>query len=222
MRDNGHTVVQSYHDLVRSDVLALVPENLTSVLDIGGGVGASAAALKRAEKVSKAVVVDLVASNALPEIDASYEGNLEDPDLIAKIAKEQGTFDVVLCLDILEHLSDPWSVIKAAHQLLSPNGVIVASIPNVRNYRLLGPLLFQGKFELTDSGILDRTHLRWFVKDTAIELMCSSGLTLEIAAENISGRKHRLLNKLTFGVLAISWPFSITFAYDGPGNPRLF
>ena len=202
MKDNGHTVVQSYHDLVRSDVLALVPENLTSVLDIGGGVGASAAALKRAGKVSKAVVVDLVASNALPEIDASYEGNLEDPDLIAKIAKEQGTFDVVLCLDVLEHLSDPWSVIKAAHQMLSPNGVIVASIPNVRNYRLLGPLLFQGKFELTDSGILDRTHLRWFVKDTAIELMCSSGLTLEVVAENINGRKRRLFNKLTFGVLS--------------------
>ena len=49
----------------------------------------------------------------------------------------------------------------------------------MRNYQVIVPLVFCGRFTLVDSGILDRTHLRWFVRDSAIELMTSSGLTLD-------------------------------------------
>ncbi len=55
--------------------------------------------------------------------------------------------------------------------------MIVASLPNVRHYRVSGGLLFRGRWHLQDAGILDRTHLRFFVKDTMIELLTHSGLS---------------------------------------------
>jgi len=197
----GTNVRESYHGRVRSDVLELAPEGPFRVLDVGGGVGSSLAYLKSRGKCSHAVVVDLVADECLPEVDAAYAGNLEDEKLLQRIAQEQGEMDVILCLDVLEHLTDPWAIVESCYKLLKPGGVIIASIPNMRNYRLLIPLVFQGKFELKDAGILDRTHLRWFVRDTAIELMTPSNLSLEHIEGKIYGVKKNLLNKITFGLL---------------------
>lgn len=195
-------VVKDYHDLVRSDVLELVPSGMESVLDVGGGIGASSAYLKSIGKASKAVVVDLVADNCLPEIDGAYCGNLESADLLDRIRKDHQGFDVILCLDVLEHLSDPWSVVARCHELLNPGGIILASIPNLRNYSVLMPLLFKGKFDLKDKGVLDRTHLRWFVRKTAIQLMTSSGLKLDHVEGRIYGRKLNYINKASFGVFS--------------------
>ena len=200
MTDTKSTVRTDYHARVRDDVLELVPVGTQTVLDIGGGIGSSAAYLKNVGKATKAIVVDLVADNCLPEIDAGYAGNLEDPELLKRVVSEQGKFDAILCLDVLEHLTDPWSVIDYCHDTLNPNGVIVASIPNVRNHQLLLPLIFKGQFNLTQSGILDRTHLRWFVKDTAIELMTRKNLNLEHIEGRMYGRKKKLLNALTLGL----------------------
>ena len=200
MASTSSDVRNDYHARVRDDVLELVPDGTKTVLDIGGGVGSSAAYLKSVGKASKAVVVDLVADNCLPEIDAGYAGNLENPDLLKKVVSEQGKFDAILCLDVLEHLTDPCSVIDYCNDALNPNGVIVASIPNVRNHQLLFPLIFRGKFQLTESGILDRTHLRWFVEETAIELMTRNGLILEHIEGKMYGRKKKLLNAISFGL----------------------
>ncbi|MGB3146346.1 MAG: methyltransferase domain-containing protein [Paracoccaceae bacterium] len=202
MAELAPQVREDYHSLVRKEVLALVPDGLNSVLDIGGGVGGSAAYLKSIGKANKATVVDLVAGNCLPEIDAAYGGNLEDPALLQQIEAEQGKVDIVLCLDVLEHLSDPWSVIKQLDGMLNPGGVIIASIPNVRNYRLVVPLVFKGQFKLADKGILDRTHLRWFVRDTAAALMTCSGMKLEHLEGFYQGRKKKLFNMLTLGLFS--------------------
>lgn len=200
MMTDAPEVRDEYHALVRPDVLSLVPEGARNVLDVGGGIGASSAFLKTTGKVSSAVVIDLVADNCLPEIDAAYSGSLEDPALLEKVRQEQGGFDVILCLDVLEHLSDPWEIIRQCHSLLNPGGVIVASIPNIRNYRVLIPLIFQGRFNYAERGLLDKTHLRWFVRDTAIALMTSSGLKLDHAEGRYYGRKKDLLNKITLGL----------------------
>ncbi|WP_420587427.1 class I SAM-dependent methyltransferase [Ruegeria sp.] len=194
-------VRDDYHALVRKDVLDLVPDGRNAVLDIGGGIGASAGYLKEVDKAERYVVVDLVADAKHASVDAAYSGNLEDPALLQRIEAEQGVFDVILCLDVLEHLTDPWSVIEACHAMLKPGGVIVASIPNARNHRLVIPLVFKGRFEYTEKGILDRTHLRWFVRDTAIQLMTGTGLELEHIEGQFYGRRKRLVNWLTMGLL---------------------
>jgi hypothetical protein len=84
--------------------------------------------------------------------------------------------------------------------MLAPGGVIVASIPNMRNYRLVVPLVVSGRFELAESGILDRTHLRWFVRDTAIRLFTDAGLDVDRVVDHFEGPKKVMFNRLTLGL----------------------
>jgi hypothetical protein len=59
----------------------------------------------------------------------------------------------------------------------------------------------RGRYDLADAGILDRTHLRWFAKHGATELMSSSGLEIDVVMPNIARPKLALLNRITFGAL---------------------
>jgi 2-polyprenyl-3-methyl-5-hydroxy-6-metoxy-1,4-benzoquinol methylase len=192
----------SYHGLVREEVFGLVPRCGGTLLDIGGGRGATARQLKAMGFVDRVGVVDMIdVPRSEDQVDFRYTGNIEGDGLLRKAKSEQGLFDVVLALDVLEHLVDPWSVVAEIHSLLKPDGVVIASIPNIRHYSALGPLLFKNSWTLTDDGILDRTHLRFFVKKTAIELMTSTNLELEAVKDNPSGgRKIRIIRKATFGL----------------------
>jgi 2-polyprenyl-3-methyl-5-hydroxy-6-metoxy-1,4-benzoquinol methylase len=204
MADAENTAIRpSYHALTRLDVLQVVPRAGGALLDVGGGVGATAAHLKNEGYVERAGVVDLVTHDAAANgLDFHHKANLEDPDALAAVFEKEGPFKVILCLDVLEHLSDPWSLVKSLHSMLAKDGVIVASIPNIRFYKASFPLFFRGRWDLESSGILDRTHLRWFVRDTAVQLMTSSGLKLEAVVDKPGGgRKIRLIRTATFGLL---------------------
>lgn len=194
------TIDPGYHDLVRQDVFDLLPEAAGNLLDVGGGIGATAVALKRQGRVGRVTVLDIIDAGFLPEVDAGHSGDLNDPAFLRGLGAEGGRFDVILCLDVLEHLADPWATVAALHELLAPKGVIIASIPNLRFWPVSWGLFARGRFELTDRGVLDRTHLRWFVRDTATALMTSSGLSLERVIGRIPSRRWRFANALTGGM----------------------
>lgn len=200
---NEPVVVESYHALVRNEVFPLLSGVGGNLLDVGGGVGATASEAKKRGFVERAGVVDLVqASHPAAALDFSYQGDIEDELFVAELGRKEGPFDVILCLDILEHLRDPWALISRLHNLLRDDGVIVASIPNIRCYKAWVPLVFCNKWTLTDAGLLDRTHLRFFVRSTAIELMTSSGLTLqEVRANPLAARRIKFIRAVTFGCL---------------------
>jgi 2-polyprenyl-3-methyl-5-hydroxy-6-metoxy-1,4-benzoquinol methylase len=202
-KDARSLLRHNYHDLVRTDVTPHVPKSGGTLLDLGGGTGATADYLKRNGHADRIGVVDMVEpGQGGPELDFSYQGDLEDSAFIDSVIAEQGPFNLVLLLDTLEHLVDPWSLVAQLHSGLAPGGVIVASIPNVRNYTVILPLMFRNRWTLLDAGILDRTHLRFFVRSSAIELMTNSGLTVESVNTSASGgRKVALFRRLTFGLL---------------------
>ncbi len=89
------------------------------------------------------------------------------------------TFDVAIFGDILEHLRDPWKILKETQQLLKSEGYVVASLPNIAHGAIRLALL-QGKFEYTALGILDNTHLRFFTRKTVEDLFERSGYFLDI------------------------------------------
>ena len=192
--------VDQYHKHVRSDVFDIIPEPAGRVLDLGGGVGATSAALKRTRGATFVVVADLVAGDIADGVDVAVSGNLEDPTFLRKLLEDHGPFDTILCLDVLEHLRDPWSTVEELHKGLALNGVVVASIPNVNHHSLVLPLVLRGRYELQDAGLLDRTHLRWFTKASAVEMMTRSGLKLETVGGYL-GRKKGVLNALSLGML---------------------
>lgn len=193
-------VIETYHDRVRTDTLSIIPQNAGRLLDLGGGIGATGAALKALGRAKHVVLADQVANEVADGVDRIYAGDLECPDLISKIIAESGPFDTILCLDILEHLRDPWVILGQLKEGLSPDGHVVISLPNMSHASVIFPLLLQGRFDLVDAGIRDRTHLRWFTRRSIDELIVSSGFTLEVLQSNIYRRSHKFINALTFGL----------------------
>lgn len=102
-------------------------------------------------------------------------GDVEKLDLSAEFAGLE--FDVILCLDVLEHLVEPGAVLQKLTPLLAPSGIIVASIPNVAHAAVRLQLL-QGDFTYTDTGLLDRTHVRFFDRHEVGRLFDDAGLTV--------------------------------------------
>lgn len=199
----------NYHDLIRHDALAMLPEKVGRVLDFGGGVGATAAALRDTGRAGHAVLFDQVADNALPAIDAAEALDFEDLGAVADLAKRHGPFDTILALDVLEHLRDPWGVAEALRGALNPGGRMLVSVPNVSSATVLAPLLLRDRFTYVDAGVMDRTHLRWFTRKTAAELTQGPGFRIERVAHNPFTRKYALANALTLGLakrfLAKQW-----------------
>lgn len=198
------TKEEQYFRNVRSEIFPLLPATLDRVLEIGCGEGYTLEHLRRIGRCRWTCGIELVpdaARLARQRVDQVYQGNIEQMDL----PLPPSSIDAILCLDVLEHLVDPWSVISKLHSLLTPEGIVVASIPNVRHFRVLLPLLFQGRWDYTSSGLLDRTHLRFFTKRSAIALMQCSGLRVDVVdATGLDGPRSRLLNTLTFS-LARPW-----------------
>jgi hypothetical protein len=81
--------------------------------------------------------------------------------------------------DVLEHLVEPAAVLRHLRRWLSDSGRILISIPNIRHESVVLPLLVEGRWEYADSGILDRTHLRFFTRDGVLKLLVDAGFELE-------------------------------------------
>jgi 2-polyprenyl-3-methyl-5-hydroxy-6-metoxy-1,4-benzoquinol methylase len=86
-------------------------------------------------------------------------------------------FDVILAGDFLEHLARPLELLQDLRRYLSEEGYVVASIPNIAHGSVRLSLL-QGKFEYTDVGILDRTHLRFFTLESILRLFADAGFAI--------------------------------------------
>jgi 2-polyprenyl-3-methyl-5-hydroxy-6-metoxy-1,4-benzoquinol methylase len=82
----------------------------------------------------------------------------------------RGAFDYVLFADVLEHLRDPGAVLRRAMPSLKSGGKVIISLPNVANLYVRLNLLF-GRFEYSDRGILDRTHLHFFTMASMREMI---------------------------------------------------
>ncbi|ANU07147.1 class I SAM-dependent methyltransferase [Paraurantiacibacter namhicola] len=187
-----------YHSHVRSDIFPYLPRG-GKMLDVGGGDGATATAAKQAGIADVVGVADMVEPHPDAQLDFNYNGDLTADGFIERIGEEQGLFDIVTACDILEHLVDPWAMVARLHTLLKPGGVLLATIPNVRHRSVTGPLMMGDKWTYQDAGILDRTHLRFFVRETAVSLMLSSGLQLdEVAALPTGSRIDKTLIRLPF------------------------
>lgn len=185
----------------RHDVIPLVPPG-ERLLDIGGGCGATALELKRLGRCKVAGVADKVASPERGALDFTCRIDLTEPQALPRVVAEYGPFDTVLCLDVLEHLPQPERLMPEIFASLRPGGTLVASIPNVRHWSVVMPLLLRGRWDYADAGILDRTHLRFFVRDSAVALIGDAGFTIEAVKRSGFGhRKYRVMNALSLGLL---------------------
>lgn len=169
---------EDYFAHARREILPLLPRHASRALEVGCGAGHTLSLLKQQGLCDWACGIEIsptAAEQAGQRLDRVVQGNIE----VMELPVEQESIDLLLCLDVLEHLIDPWGTLKRLSTLLSKDGILIASVPNVRHYRVLMPLLMRGRWDYLDSGILDRSHLRFFTRDTAIELIESAGLSVE-------------------------------------------
>jgi hypothetical protein len=88
--------------------------------------------------------------------------------------------------------------------LVAPRGRLIISVPNIRNWKFIAKLLFRGEFHYRDAGLLDRSHLRFFVKETAEELAAAGGIPLLWSGNAHPwkpGDMRALLSHVSFGRL---------------------
>ena len=191
----GHEV---YSASLRTDILPLFDRKYSNVLDVGCSTGNTGVMLKDRHLCDFVTGIELfeeTAKVAKTRLDVVIVGPVEAA--LNQIADHSQ--DCILCLDVLEHLVDPWSVIKALGNKLKTDGIIICSIPNVRHVSVLFNLIFLGRWQYTDSGILDRTHLRFFTKESCHQLISIEGFTHENIRGHI-GPKSRILNYLSLGI----------------------
>lgn len=170
-----------------------------SFLDIGCGKGRLGAFLKHrfGAKVTGIEIFPEYAAEASKCLDEVLCGNIEELDLVAYTNQ----FNHIIFSDSLEHLLDPESALMKAKAMLRPDGALLLSIPNVRNFRVTLPLVLLGKFEYQDEGLLDRTHLRFFTRSSITNLLLHCGFEVESVKFDLpANSKVGLLNILTLGL----------------------
>jgi methionine biosynthesis protein MetW len=166
----------------REDIVAHVPASCRKVLDLGCSSGALGGALKRRAEVT-VVGVELdsdYAAEAARHLDRVVQADVES--FLAHPECPEAPFDCLVAADVLEHLVDPWGALARATELLRPGAAVVVSLPNVSHWRGVFRLIAGGRWPRDEHGPFDATHLRWFTRADAIELLSGAGV-IDVTAE---------------------------------------
>ena len=147
------------------------------VLEIGCATGYMTRVLttQKSCSVDGFEINEEAAEQARPFLNRLWVGNLEDR---ADLGQIDGIYDVILVADVFEHLRWPETVLAQLRNHLLPRGYVLISLPNVAHWSVRRALLL-GRWDLTDRGLMDRTHLRWFTRSTAEAMIRQAGFSVE-------------------------------------------
>lgn len=170
-----------------------------NVLEVGCGMGATLGYIRNKYYNSKVYGIEIessIAEIAKKYINNAVCGNIETMQL----PYERASFDYVIFADVLEHLINPETVLKKIREYLKPSGYVLASIPNIMHYSVILDLL-KGNFTYQDSGILDKTHMRFFTLKEIEKMFNRCGyrivsISVSYDEENLQEEDNKLLEKI--------------------------
>jgi SAM-dependent methyltransferase len=167
-----------YFQGVRRDFIELLKTRpVGAVLELGcgyGETGAAALAEGVAGEWHGVEVSTRAAEAARRNITAVLEGDVER----LEFPWPDCHFEGVLMSEVLEHLVNPWEVVRRVARHLKPGAVVVASSPNVSHWKFVRQLIAD-RWDLTDVGPMDRTHLRWFTRDSYRRMFEDAGIAVD-------------------------------------------
>ena len=196
----------SYFSHPRPELVAALPAtDGNRVLDLGCGSGAMSQGIRDQGKAEEIWGVEInpdaaAAAKQSGAIDRVLQGDLEA--VMGELPS--GHFTHVIAGDVLEHLVDPWQALARLKTCMAPGGQFICSIPNVRNLSFILMLLFKKRFEYRDSGVMDRTHLRFFARKDVHDLFAGAGFAdIEIGPVRPKKKLSWRIGKAVFGDLVI-------------------
>jgi len=201
-----------YYKCQRPELVRHIKPGNNRILDVGCAEGVLGESLKQQGLASEVVGIELfpeAARVAENKVDRVICGDLEVMSRDELGLKPQ-SFDYIICGDVLEHLRDPWETLSWLATLLNDDGQLIASVPNVRHWSVLFPLLFRGVWKYQPHGILDRTHLRFFTRKSAIQMFKESSLLVESCeGSKLRRKKDQLLNLMMLSLgkefVSVQW-----------------
>ena len=157
-------------------IIGMIQPN-SRVLEIGCATGYISRCLKEEKKCSVVgVEVDSeAAQKANRYCDQVIAGSAENEETFGQLS---GTFDIIVMAAVLEHLVEPDRVLRRVRDYLRKDGYMILSLPNIAHWTIRRDLLF-GKFEYSDYGLLDNTHLRFFTFLTAKQMIDDCGYFID-------------------------------------------
>ena len=166
------------HEQHNPDLLSLIPKDAGTLVEVGCSSGALAREYKRLNSGCRYIGIDVDPSYvqlARRYCDEAIELDIENAD--ERYLRERLVCDCWIFGDTLEHLRDPWSLLSKIRSFISESGSVVACIPNAQHWSIQARLSC-GDFRYENSGLLDRTHLRWFTRMTIIEMFAEAGFEI--------------------------------------------
>lgn len=190
------------HDRYNPDLLRLIPTTRKNIVDVGCGGGALARALKARDPLTSVIGI---------EIDPEYSqiaSRFCDLCLTLDIEAAGDHFwatyanrDCWIFGDLLEHLKDPWTLLRTVYEVVRPGTYVVACIPNAQHWTVQTKLC-AGEFWYQEVGLLDKTHLRWFTRKTIINLFGQSGFVIEAMIARVFDEPKRENHLSLIGLFA--------------------
>lgn len=165
------------------------------VLEIGAGPG-SITKLLTSVSNCRVTALDIDAESIkklAPYCEQAYQADLNNaawPEILAKEKK----FEVLVAADVLEHVYEPLVVLKTMKGLLNEDGYMVISLPHV-GHSVIHACLLEEDFEYSDSGLLDRTHIRFFGIKNIQKLFEDAGMKIVHAEFVVRNPEHTEFSK---------------------------
>ena len=201
----------SYYNQANEFLISLIPDGPNVIMDLGCASGQLGQKLLEMNKAVELVGVEIfvpAAREASKYYDFIHVGDIEELNL-----DYNEHFDVVICGDILEHLKEPYKVLKKIHCWLKNGGRIICCIPNIRYWRIWRDVIFKGIWEYSNEGILDYTHLRFFTTRSFKKMLVGTSFLVEHEELRIAdGPKQQAFNRLTLGIFKEFLGYQLVFS----------
>jgi len=183
-----------YYDGTRDNIVGFLPSEYSKVLEVGCGNGSFRYSLNSDCEYWGVEPQTIAHKSATEKLDKTLLGTYQE------VAKDlpDNYFDLIICNDVIEHMSDHDEFLDEIRIKMKDNAYIVGAIPNVRFFPNLFLLMIKKDWEYQDEGILDRTHLRFFTRKSLIRTLKQHGYSIEeFAGINNLSYKPTSIKKIT-------------------------
>jgi SAM-dependent methyltransferase len=179
------------HEVHNPDLLRFMPPDLRRIVEVGCSSGALAREYKKLNPGCYYTGIEIApefAELARRHCDSVHVLDIEDAS--EAYLRESLGADGWIFGDALEHLRDPWSLLERIRRIVPSTGCVVACIPNAQHWSVQARLS-AGLFRYEPSGLLDRTHLRWFTRITIVEMFHGAGFKIVAGVPRILNEPQR-------------------------------